>query len=586
MNEQSGRIVKVFSVFVVFIIIALLLCLFTLGKILGPNHIPFWQSKRIQVATRGSIYSDDNFDLASSQVLYKVSINTLSIDPDKRELFINLFSIYSGMSREELQAKLKQKGYIVFSYNIPANVAANLRQLRSKLLAYDVFREYQDSSGRIVQKMGIDVEVSGINRNYAYNDALEPVLGYVKKREARSVTIPEGVKGLEKYYNKELSPKQNGIERGDRDIRGNIIRNKTTILRERINGSDIALHVNLGLQRKVEKMLDEFYQQYQVDEIVAGVMDPKSGAIFALATTNRFDPKNITSNHALNASVTERPFEPGSTIKPIVFSILLDKNLINPLELIDLNKGFLQLGRYTIKDDIYPKKNSIVQDILIRSSNVGMIKISRKLSGKEFYEGLKSFGISEASGIDLPYERDGVIPSIRKLSGEAYKASASYGYGLTTTFIQLLRAYGVFCNNGILVTPHLIKNITDPDGKITTPTFPTRQAIAAPTARKIQEILIKTVQEGTGKRAKIDNLIVGGKTGTARIAKSGGGYSDNIYNGSFFGFVKGGNQTYVIGVVVFGTQHKEDYYGSQTAAPIFKEIARIMQKQNFFKEQK
>ncbi|MCE3040243.1 peptidoglycan D,D-transpeptidase FtsI family protein [Helicobacter anatolicus] len=585
MDGKSKQVIKVFLVFLVFCLAALFLSFLMMEKILNPSRTPFWKAKKIEAAARGSIYSNDDFNLASSQILYKVSVNTFSISPEKRELFINLFSIYSGIDAQEITAKLKQKGYIVLSYNIPANIAANLKQLGSKLLAYDVFREYQDSSGRIVQKMGIDVEVSGINRSYAYVDVLEPILGYTQKREYKGMTIPDGIKGLEKYYNEELFPRQNGIESGVKDIRSNIIRNKAAILKDRIDGSDIYLHINLSFQRRVEVVLDSFYEKYQVDEIVAGVMDPQTGAILALASTNRFDPKNIISHSALNAAVTEKPFEPGSTIKPIVFSILLDKKLINPLESIDLNKGYYQLGRYTIKDDTFPAKNSVVQDVLIRSSNVGMVKLAKKLSGQEFYDGFKRFGISEFSGIDLPYERNGIIPSAKKLSGEIYKASASYGYGLTTTFIQLLRAYGVFCNDGVLVTPHLVKKVVSSTGEIYNPQFKQQQAISAPTARKMQEILIKTVEEGTGRKARVDGLVIGGKTGTARIVKKGGGY-DNLYNGSFFGFVKGGGKTYVIGIVAFGTHGKEDYYGSQTAAPVFKEIVQVMQKQNFLQGSK
>ena len=212
-----------------------------------------------------------------------------------------------------------------------------------------------------------------------------------------------------------------------------------------------------------------------------------------------------------------------------------------------------------------------------------MVKLTKKLSGQEFYDGLKSFGISEITGIELPYEKTGVIPSPQKLTREIYKASASYGYGLSTTFMQLLRAYGVFCNDGILINPHLVQYSIDYNGESHLPEISGIRAISAVTARKIQEILIKTVQEGTGKRAQVDGLIIGGKTGTARIAKKGGGY-DNLYNGSFFGFAKDEKHTYTIGVVAFGSHGKEDYYGSQTAAPIFKEIVKVMQEQDFFQK--
>ena len=583
MEDRNPRSLKILTTFLILIISGLLFFGIIIYKITTARQSLTLTTTKADIAIRGDIYSSDNFTLASSQKLYKVSVNTASINPDKKELFIKLFSIYSGINMEEIAQKLKRYGYITLSYSITPNVAKSLKQLNSKLLAYDVFQEYRDKNDRIYQKMGLSVEVSGISRIYPYNDALEPVLGYVQKQEIGPLTTPNGIKGVERYKNNSLEPKQNGIIQGKRDIGFNVIYDKNSKQQERQDGDDIRLTINLRLQKKIEQLLDTFNKQYQAQEIVAGIMNPRDGSIIALASTNRFDPKNIQSTQNLDASVSEHSFEPGSTIKPIVFSILLEKNLINPLEPIDLNKGFYQLGKYTIKDDTYPSKNSVTQDVLIRSSNVGMVKLTKKLSGQEFYDGLKSFGISEITGIELPYEKTGVIPSPQKLTREIYKASASYGYGLSTTFMQLLRAYGVFCNDGILINPHLVQYSIDYNGESHLPEISGIRAISAVTARKIQEILIKTVQEGTGKRAQVDGLIIGGKTGTARIAKKGGGY-DNLYNGSFFGFAKDEKHTYTIGVVAFGSHGKEDYYGSQTAAPIFKEIVKVMQEQDFFQK--
>ena len=534
------------------------------------------------IAVRGDIFSDDDYTLATSQELYKVSLNPRFIDPNKKEFFIRLFSIYSGIPVQEIAQKLNRSGNVTLSYSIIPSVAQSLKRLNSKLLSYDVFREYEDENGQFHQKAGLSVEASGISRLYYYKDALEPVLGYVQKREKGALTTPTGIKGIERYKNKSLEPKYDGIIRGKRDIGFNVIYDKNVFVQTRQNGNDIYLSINLRLQKKIEKILDDFNQQYGAKEIVAGVMNPRDGSILVLATTNRFDPKNITSNEFLDASVSEKSFEPGSTIKPIVFSLLLEKKLINPLEPINLNKGEYKLEKFTIRDDTYPKPNSVVQDVLIRSSNVGMVKLSKKLSGQEFFDGLRSFGFSESTGIELPYEKIGVIPNAQKLSREIYKATASYGYGLSATFIQLLRAYGVFCNDGVLVMPHLIKKEVTSDGEEVLVERKARRTISALTARKIQEILIKTVEEGTGRRARVEGLIVGGKTGTARIVKKTGGY-DNLYNGSFFGFAKSEKQTYIIGVVAFGSHGKEDYYGSQTAAPVFKKIVEAMQSQDFFK---
>lgn len=579
MEDRGSRTLKILITFAVLISLCIIFFSVVIYKAITTRQSLSLSSAKTDIAVRGDIYSSDAFTLASSQKLYKVSVNTASIDPDKKELFIKLFSIYSGIDPQEIAQKLNRSGYTTLSYSITSNVAKNLKQLNAKLLAYNVFREYRDKNDKFYQKMGLSVEVSGISRVYLYNDALEPVLGYVQKQEIGSLTTPNGIKGIERYKNNLLEPKQNGLIEGKRDIGFNIIYDKNTKQLDRRDGSDIYLNINLRLQKKIERLLDAFNKHYQAREIVAGIMNPRDGSILALVSTNRFDPKNIQSTENLDASISEYSFEPGSTIKPIIFSILLEKNLINPLESIDLNKGFYQLGKYTIRDDTYPAKNSVVQDVLIRSSNVGMVKLTKKLSGQEFYDGLRSFGISEATGIELPYEKVGVIPSAQKLSREIYKASASYGYGLSVTFIQLLRAYGVFCNDGILINPRLIHHSVDYNGESHLPEVSGVRAISAASARKIQDILIKIVQEGTGKRAQVDGLIIGGKTGTARIVKKGGGY-DNLYNGSFFGFAKDQKQTYVIGVVAFGSHGKEDYYGSQTAAPIFREIVKILQEQD------
>ncbi|PAF43144.1 penicillin-binding protein 2 [Helicobacter sp. 11S02596-1] len=584
MEETPKKTEKILVIFIILILCFLIFFSIVYTKIIIPRKIPTLVVSKTDVAVRGSIYSQDGFNLAASKKLYKVSVNTESIDPDKKQLFVNLFSIYSNIPKQTIREKISQKGYIVISYTISPNTAANLRQLNSKLLSYDVFREYEDKSGRIVQKMGLGIEVSGISRIYAYGSILEPVIGYTKKVETGRITITQGVKGVEKYRDGILSPKQDGKIEGKRDIGFNVIENKSFTSKSRQDGFDVALSIPLKLQKKIEEILDTAKNKYKSDEIVVGIINPKTGEILSLATTNRFDPKNIkkTDYSHLNVDAIEVSFEPGSTIKPIVYSILLDKKLINPLQSIDLNNGYYKLGKYIIRDDSIPAKNPIIEDVIIRSSNVGMIKLSQHLSGKEFYDGLKQFGLSELTGIDLPYEKNGLLPSVKLLSGEIYKASASYGYGLRTTFIQLLRAYSVFSNGGYLVTPHLTQNLTAPNGDIYIPKLPPKKRVIAPlTSQKMQDTLIKVVTSGTGKAAKVAGVIVGGKTGTARIAKEG--KYDSLYNGSFFGFAKDDQNVYTIGVVAFGSHGSEDYYGSQTAAPIFKEIVELLKDQGYLR---
>lgn len=584
MTKVPQKTGKIFFIFVVIFLCFLIFIGIVYAKIIFPRKLPTLTVSKTDVALRGSIYSRDGFDLASSKKLYKVSVNTQSIAPDKKDFFVKLFSIYSGLPEQIILEKISQKGYVVISYNISPNTAANLKELNYKLLVYNVFREYEDKSGKIVQKMGIDIEVSGITRIYTYEDILEPIIGYTKKIESGRITTTEGVKGIEKYRDFILSPKRDGQLTGERDIGFNIIRNKNSKQKDRRDGFDVQLTIPLKLQKKVEEILNTANQKYKANEIIVGIIDPTTGEILSLATTNRFDPKNIkkTDYSSLNVAAIETSYEPGSTIKPIIYSILLNKNLINPLHSIDLNKGIYRLGKYIIRDDTPPPKNPTIEDILIRSSNVGMIKLTQRLSTQEFYTGLKNFGFAEFTGIDLPYEKNGLLPSAKRLSNEIYKASVSYGYGLRVTFMQLLRAYSVFSNGGFLVTPHISQNFTSPNGDIYIPKIPPKNRVISDlTAKKMQETLIKVVESGTGRAAKVNGVIVGGKTGTARIAKEG--KYDKFYNGSFIGFAKDNENTYIIGVLAFGTHGNEEYYASQTAAPIFKEITELLLFQGYLK---
>ncbi len=436
--------------------------------------------------------------------------------------------------------------------------------------------------------MGLSIDVSGVDREYPYETLLEPIIGYTKKNQSDDLTLPKGVDGIEKSQDNVLSSMSDGVVYGVRDIGFNVIQNKSSQSQKRYDGFDVQLGISLKFQQKIEEILDAASKEYESEEIIAGVLNPKNGQIIAIATTNRFNPKSIKKQDYPNLKIKAiESFEPGSTIKPLVYSLLLEKKLINPLQHIDLNNGYYRVGKYIIKDDSIMPKNPTIEDVLLRSSNVGMVKLSMLLSGREFYDGLKAFGLAQITGVDLPYEKDGVIPSVRELSQEssAAKASASYGYRIRVTFMQLLRAYGAFVNGGYLVTPHITQNFISPDNQIYVPKLPQpKQAISSLTAQKMEELLIAVVESGTGKAAKVDNVIVGGKTGTARIAASSGGYGES-YNGSFFGFAKDNENVYIIGVVAFGS-HGAKYYGSQTSAPIFKEIVELMLTQGYLKPQK
>ncbi|CRF48099.1 Cell division protein FtsI [Peptidoglycan synthetase] [Helicobacter heilmannii] len=578
--RRTERLMMIFIVvggcFVLFLVVMFF-------KAVLPRKMPALVVTKTDIATRGQIYSQDGFSLANSQKLFKVSFNTLSIDPNKQEFFIDLLSIYTNIPKSVIAEKFKQNGFVTLSYNINANTAASLRQLNTKFLAYNVFKEYEDANKKVMPKIGLSIEVSGIARDYLYKDNFEPLVGYIQKFDTGKITSIRGMKGIEESKDTTLTPKNNGRMTGRRDLGFTLIEDRSFKNVPRIDGSDIVLSIPLKIQRELEKILDSAKARYGARQIIAGIYLPQNGEILSLATTNRFNPNNIQKSDYpfLNVDAVELSFEPGSTIKPIVYSLLVDKKRIDPKQPIDLGHGSYRLGKYLVRDDFIPTKHTTIEDVLIRSSNIGMIKLSKRLSGQELYTGLKDFGFSEETGIDLPYEKTGLLPDIRKLSGDVYKGTVSYGYGMRATFLQLLRAYGVFVNGGRLAKPHLVQRVIQyPNGEMYATQYPpNKQVIAPKSAQEMQDLLVKVVTKGTGKSAQVAGLMIGGKTGTARTAKKGK-YTD-AYNSSFFGFAKDKESTFVIGVVVFGSLGSTEYYAAQTAAPIFKQVVQMLVKNQY-----
>lgn len=527
---------------------------------------------------RGDIISKDGFRVATTQKIFDVKIDTRSLNPDKKDLFIQLYSIYTDDNPNKIKKIINsKKGYVILSKNISSKTAAHLKELGRFFSTNSVFIPFVDDNGRKYDAQAMGIIEKGEYRVYMAQDSLTPSIGYVKEVIKNGIIKREGVKGIEKYYDDYLASIKDAQIVGSRDLSNNIIIDKPNDLGQRIDGYNVILNVSLKLQKMTEHILDTMMKDIEAREIVAGIMDSKTGEMLALATTNRYNPSNIKKENyrALNSTSSEYAYEPGSVIKPIVFAYLLSANKVNPLETINTHNGVYKHGKSTIRDS-HPAKSMSAEEVIIYSSNIGMVELSKRISGEELYMNFIKFGFTKRSGIDLPYEQRGIIPSLSELNSEIYRGTASYGYGIQTTFLQLLRTYAVFNNNGYLVTPQLVSNLQK-DGKLYKgrPIPPQEQILSEDVAKRMKNILVRVVKDGTGKKADIEGLNIGGKTGTSRIAV-GGGYSKSLYNASFFGFAddKFGHN-YTIGVFVREPKESK-IYASQSAIPIFKSIVELL----------
>lgn len=576
-QNNQGRIYLVF----IFICLGIFVfvCFISYLTIID-RKLPKLQSSDLDSALRGSIVTQDGFRISDSQKLYKVMVNTRNIDPDKKDLFIKLYTLYSGENQKNTQKTLQKKGVVTLSYRITAKGAAYLRELARKLYRMKVFIPYQDPKTGLVSTQGMSILESGEKRIYMAKKTLTPVVGYVKKIEKDNITKVIGVKGIEQVYDEYLSKITDGKIIGPRDLSNTIILSGDAKSVNRSDGYDIILNIPLKLQTLMEKMLDQKAKEFSAKEILIAVMDTKTGKILTLASTKRYDPNNIIKKdyESLNSTASEYAYEMGSVMKPIIFSLLLKANKVNPLELIRTYGGEYKLGNRTIKDS-HKTDYLSAEDVIVQSSNIGMIQIINRINEADLYNGLLDFGFSKKTGIDLSYEQVGNLPSMSELRNKTYKATLSYGYGLQGTFMQLLNAYNTINNDGVMVTPKIADHLEYGDKKWVFKKEEEKRVLPIETAKTMKRILRKVVESpsGTGRKAAIDGLILSGKTGTAHIASSGG-YSDKRYNASFFGFAgdKYG-RNYTIGVLVREPMRPYPYYfASWSALPVFKSVVEIL----------
>ena len=613
-DNQINKIKKITYLFF-FISLALFILIFSVSNTMNNyRRLPKLLSSKKELAVRGDIISSDKFKISSSKKLYKASIDTRFLETDKKDLFIKLFSIYSDISekviRKKVNKSLKKPSNIVLSYNIDSRTAKNLKELGFKLRRLNVFKSITVKGGKILR--GLSINESGEKRLYSYTNALTPVVGYIKKYESKQEkTKVKGIKGLEKSYDELLNSTKDGILKGERDVLSYISFNKKSIIKNREDGATLVLNIPLRLQKNIEIILDNYKTKLEAKEIIVSIIESNTGKVLSLASSNRFDPQNIKTQdiESLNVKAIEHQYEPGSVLKPISIALVLNKNKIKKNELLfaynksrpnkkgEYKKGVYKLGRFKIRDDHQFKKHYLtIDDIVVYSSNIGTLQLVQRLSAEDFVSGLKDFGISKKTGIDLPYEKTGMLKPLYKFrAGEkqgkdnVYKATTSYGQGMTSTFMQILKAYTVFNNDGYIVTPKIVSSLISPNNEI----FPLdnqepQKVISKRSSQEMKRMLIKTVTDGTGINAAVDGIEIGGKTGTAQIAR-GGKYLKE-YISSFFGFANDKTNKYTIGVTVFDPvskgKHWYYHYASHSAAPIFKEVVQTLVKFNYLKPSK
>ncbi len=578
-----------------YIIIAVTMGIFLLSvlkTISSDRRVPSNTTTIQDRSFRGDIISKDGYTLSNSEKTYKAIIRGASLSPGKKPLFIKLFSIYSGIPEKDLAKKFKnrkgkeRKGNITLSDDITARSAMQLKSLAYKLRKLDVFQSIKNRQG-IEIVYGLDIIENGEQRRFPLHDVLSPILGYVGDKSDGKYTRPSGKKGLERAYEKHITSQKNGYFKGKRDVVSAVIHDSNAINISRVDGYDLHLNIPLALQRRVELMADKMKQSIDADEILVGIMESDTGKVLALASTERYDPSHIRQKDiaALVPKFSEYPYEAGSVLKPLTIAIAFDHKVITPTTWFKTGyRKFDITGGQSVSDDDYFESMQVA-DIIVHSSNIGTSQISWKLTGQEYREGLLKFGLAQKTGIDLSRDLPGSLKPIKLLNHKMHRANSSFGYGMMVTFTQMLKAYSAFNNDGLAMTPRLLDYLqkgSDVKRYTIDPKVGDKQAVGKKAANDIHKILLEVVKRGTGVKAQYPGLEVGGKTGTAHIAKNGRYVRE--YHSSFYGFVndKEGHK-YTIGVLVIRAKKWHKYFASQSAVPTFRRSLDILVELEYLK---
>jgi len=340
-----------------------------------------------------------------------------------------------------------------------------------------------------------------------------------------------------------------------------------------LNGQTVTLTTDTYLQQVVEDALVKTQKDLNATKVHAVLMNPKDGSILAMASTPSFDPNNYSkypvSSWSLNPATYV--YEPGSTFKPVYMAMAMDAGHITK-DFTYNDGGSISVNGTSIRNwDGINHGPSNLRDVILRSSNVGMINISRTMTSKQIVSGLKKAGIGQTTGVELTGEERGLFPTPKQLDDDPIrKATVSFGQGISVTPLQLVSAFSQVINGGYKIQPHLVDNIKDQFGNITYQTEePKNQRVyKKSTSDTIKGYLNANMHEGSGKTAQIDGYEAGGKTGSAWFVENGRYVRGEII-GSFMGFAPLDNPQVSLLVVV---EKPDAEFGSTAAGPAWQEI--------------
>lgn len=546
-----------FLLLILFVIVAgrILWIQLVLGDTLAERAQAQVRDEFILQSPRGTIYDRNDRKLAIS-----LMTKSLFIDPNnvrEPEKFVPELAAMISMSEAEIYDAIAQGGgFVWLKRRMPNDEYEQVRQLiRDKEL----------------NCLGFEDE----SKRFYPNDMLAAnVLGFVG-------TDDIGLDGIEHSCDDIIKGKSMShrviVDNYNRPIFDSVLSNK-----EFEKCKNIQLTIDSTIQFIVEQNLEKAQQATGAKSVTAIVMDPKTGEILAMANRPSYNPNVFYDFPAANFKNLSVSFvyEPGSTFKSVVAAAALQEGVVTPTTIIQ-DSGYVNVSDRRIQNWDGESHGAVpFSDIIKFSLNTGFVQVGLNLGAEKLNDYIRLFGFGKATDVYLPGEEAGILFETDQMR-ESDLATMSIGQSIAVTPLQLVTAMSAIANDGMLLKPHIIKEIRNFDGSVEKLTQPeeVRRVISSETAATLVSLLEQVVASGGGSKAAVKGYRIGGKTGTAQKAKEdGAGYYDNRYIASFCGFAPVEDPRISILVVI--DDPSGIYYGGQIAAPvagqIFEEVLRYM----------
>lgn len=486
-------------------------------------------------ARRGTIYSANGEALAKDVNAYTVIAfldESRTTNPDKprhvvdKEYTANVLTEYLNMSPEAILNLLNMKGYQV-------ELGPGGRDISEKLK--------KDIEALDLPGIGF---ISGTKRYYPFGDFASYTIGYTVKKDNRII----GELGVESFYNNELTGKDGSITY-QQDAYGYQIADTPVLTEDAQNGLDIYLTIDSNIQMYLENALSDMANEHEFEWVTATIANAKTGAILGSAVSPSYDPNKLNITNYNNPLVSYS-YEPGSTMKIFSFMASMEEGIYKGEE--EYSSGTLQVGKDKVPDWNKVGWGMISYDKgFTYSSNVAAANLGLALGKDKLIEYYKKFGFGRKTGIELASEYTGLI----KPNYDIEVANAAFGQGIMTTPIQNIQALTSLANSGTIIKPFIVDKVINPDNQEVVykgERSEVESVVSKNTVDRMLELMYQTVNGddnlATGKVYKTDSTVLIGKTGTAQIVSSSGGYISSNYNNirSFAGLFPHEDPEYII----------------------------------------